>query len=331
MVRLENIWENKLLNNNWSEQCYKIYQKFIAESTLNQYNSYLDKYKLFCLETYTEFPPNIVFRQASVAAFLYMLCSNSKRPQSLVKMSWAAITHFYDAIDFSIRSSDLNHFMHALINHRTSSPQGRTPIPPIQPILNVFKSWECNDKLSIEKLRMKCICLLCLAAMCRPSDIAPRTGFFRRQICFNTDNSATIVFFGIKNDRDRKGFEINLAPASDISIDPVKTLECYLRRTRQNEVNDGDTHVFRSLTSPNDGISAATVSNVLRAGLREAGLAEQYTARSFRAAGATAAIRGGADPDITRQVGKWRNREVFFDHYVYPGDCTITNRILSGQ
>ena len=228
----------------------------------------------------------------------------------------------------------MTHFMYALIKHGTLSPQGRTPIPPIQPILALFKKWECNESLSIDKLRQKCISLLCLTAMCRPSDIAPRLGFFRRQIRFNDDNSATITFFGIKNDSQRKGFEIKLSPASDQSLDPVKALKCYLQRTSENGVTDGDTHVFRSLNSPADGISASTVAKVLRSCLSEAGLADEYTARSFRAAGATAAVKSGCEPDTARQIGRWKNREVFMDHYVilghdHPGAPSITDQILS--
>ena len=329
MVRLESCWLNKLSNRNWSEQCYNIYHKFLAESTLEQYNSYLNRYKELCFETYGEFPPQVQCRQASVAAFLHFVCRNSQRPQSLVKMSWSAITHFYDALDFDIRSVDMTHFMYALIKHGTLSPQGRTPIPPIQPILALFKKWECNESLPIDKLRQKCISLLCLTAMCRPSDIAPRLGFFRRQIRFNDDNSATITFFGIKNDSQKKGFEIKLSPASDQSLDPVQALKCYLQRTSENGVTNDDTHVFRSLTSPADGISASTVAKILRSCLSEAGLADEYTARSFRAAGATAAVKSGCDPDTARQIGRWKNREVFFDHYVYPGAPAITDQILS--
>ena len=153
--------------------------------------------------------------------------------------------------------------------------------------------------------------------------------FFRRQIRFDDDNSATINFFGIKNDSQRKGFEIKLSPASDQCLDPVQALKCYLERTCENGVIDDDTHVFRSLNSPADGITASTVAKILRSCLSEAGLADEYTARSFRAAGATAAVKSGCEPDSARQIGRWKNREVFFDHYVYPGAPSITDQILS--
>ena len=329
VLRLENIWEIKLKNNNWSAQAYTIFQKFIAQSTLEQYNSYLNKYKIFCINTYGVFPPEVALREASVADFLLELCNMSKRPQSLIKMSWAAVTHYYDALEFNIRNKDLKNYMSALIKDKTLCPQGRTPIPPLKPIINMFKTWNSNEELTIEDLRLKCVCLLCLTAMCRPSDIAPKIGFFRRQIIFNEDKSATILFFGIKNDSNRKGFEIVLTPSNEPKIDPVQTLKCYLQRTCVNEVTDGDTPVFRSLTSQTDGISAATVAKILKTGLERAGLADEYTARSFRAAGATAAVRAGIQPDAARQIGRWRNRDVFFDHYVYTTEKSITDKIMT--
>ena len=245
-------------------------------------------------------------------------------------MAWAAITHLYDSLDIDVRTKDITHFIQALVKHGTSCPQGRTPIPPIDPILNLFRNWENNETLSIDRLRQKCISLLCLTAMCRPSDIAPGSGFFRKQIKFNLDNSATITFFGIKNDTKRKGFEIKLTPATEHTIDPVACLRCYLNRTKGDSDKEcGETPVFRSLTSPSVGLKATTVSQILRKTLKDAGLADEYTARGFRAAGATAAIRSGCDPDSTRQIGRWGSRDVFFDHYVYPGAPSVTDKIFS--
>ena len=55
----------------------------------------------------------------------------------------------------------------------------------------------------------------------------------RKQIKFNDDGSANIIFFGIKNDSDRKGFEIVLGSTDESVIDPVLTLQDYIKRTRK--------------------------------------------------------------------------------------------------
>ena len=296
-----------------------MYHHFLAECTLEQYNSYLTKYKDFCVNSYGEVPPQVALREASVTGFSFSICQKSKRPLSIVKMAWAAITHLYDSLEFDVRSGDMSHFMQALVKRFTSCPQGRTPIPPIQPILNVFRKWGCNEKLPIEKLRQKCIALLCLTAMCRPSDIAPKIGFLRKQIQFNSDKSAT----------NRKGFEIQLTPATEKFVDPVESLLCYLQHTNDLNKECGNDPVFRSRTSPSEEIGPSTVTKILRETLQAAGLAEEYTAWCFRAAGTTAAIRSGCDPDSTRQIVRWISRDVFYDHYVYPVAPSITNKIMS--
>ncbi|GFR94341.1 hypothetical protein ElyMa_002665700 [Elysia marginata] len=141
MVRLESFWSNKLSKRHWNEQFFGLYRHFLAESTLEQYNSYLTRYKTFCIQSYGEFPPQTSFREASITGFL----------------------------------------------------------------LNV----------------------------------------------------------------------------TDVTIVSL-------------------------------GVGAATVSQILRKTLHAAGLAGEYTARGFRAAGATAAIRSGCDPDSTRQKGRWASRDVLF-------------------
>lgn len=285
---------------------------------------------MHCIESYGVFPPPIEGRHASVASFLYNLASCSQRPQSLLKMAWSATVQFYDAIDFDIRCKDLLNIMHALVKTFTCVPQGRTPIPDIQPIMALFRTWGQNVSLPIDRLRQKCIALLCLTAMCRPSDISPQTGFLRKQIQFNDDGSATIMFFGIKNDADRKGFEIRLAPTADPITDPINCLKTYIDRTTNNAgYDDLERPVFLSLTPPYKAIGAGSVAQILTKTLRDAGFAGKYTARSFRAAGASAAVSSGCDPDTTRQIGRWKSRDVFFEHYVYPKSGTITESIVN--
>ena len=231
MVCLENLWLGKLESLHWPKSVSECFKHFLAQSTLEQYNTYVNKYRRFCLENYCTFPPKYELRQASVASFLHSIALTSQRPQSMIKMAWSAIVHYYEAINHDIKCTNLYHLMHAIVKCHTKAPQGRTPVPDIAPIISLFETWGPNEALSDEKLRQKCVSLLCLTAMCRPSDLAPRVGFHRNQIVFNKDGSATVTFFGIKNDADRKGFEIKLSPTSEKISDPVKCLRNYLDRT----------------------------------------------------------------------------------------------------
>ena len=62
----------------------------------------------------------------------------------------------------------------------------------------MFKAWGNNDNLGLKRLRQKAITLFALSAMCGPSDIAPKVGFYRDQIEFTADGKMKVTFFGIK-------------------------------------------------------------------------------------------------------------------------------------
>ena len=100
---------NKFSARHSNENCFKVYNHFLAKSTLEQYNSYLTKYKDFCVNSYGEFPPQV--REASATGFLFFICQESKRPLSIIKMAWAAITHLHNSLEFDVRPGDMSHFM----------------------------------------------------------------------------------------------------------------------------------------------------------------------------------------------------------------------------
>ena len=50
-----------------------------------------------------------------------------------------------------------------------------------------------------------------------------------------------------------------------------------------------------------------------------AGLADQgFLAKSFRPTGATIAVNSGVLQETVMQIGRWKTKEVFLNHYVYP-------------
>ena len=141
--------------------------------------------------------------------------------------------------------------------------------------------------------------------------------FTTDQITFHDDGSVTVVFFGIKNDTSREGFEVKLPPAGEPQVDHVAALKCYIQRTRKFRPDKKP--VFLSLTQPYTAIQHATISKQLNEAIDLAGLGDRgYSARSFRPTGATAAVKSGCLPETAMQIGRWKTREVFFNRYVYP-------------
>ena len=95
---------------------------------------------------------------------------------------------------------------------------------PIAPFIRLFESWGVHESLTLAQLRQKAITLLTITSMASPSNLAPRVSFFREQVKFNSDGSATFNFFGTKNDSQRSGFEVRIVCTNSVLTDPILCL-----------------------------------------------------------------------------------------------------------
>ena len=104
-----------------------------------------------------------------------MSAESSKRPSSLLNTSSAAIGNLYEALNQqSPVSPDVRSLITALKKCETAIPIERSKVVPRQPFIEMFMSWKENDQLTTEELRMKCLVLVGLCLMLRPSDLAPK-------------------------------------------------------------------------------------------------------------------------------------------------------------
>ena len=122
-------------------------------------------------------------------------------------------------------------------------------------------------------LRLKAVTLLALTLMLRRSDIVPngvifydspgltlRQNFTLKNLVFER-NHMKVTFFGMKNDAQRKGFEVILPKSNVVKIDLVQTLYDYTKRTWEDTGQDGP--VFISFRSPYNAVDSSTVSKLL--------------------------------------------------------------------
>ena len=150
-------------------------------------------------------------------------------------------------------------------------------------------------------MRLKCICLLAIVTMLRPSDIAPKAvmiddlgnihnfSFTYDQLHFYENGSMSIIIHGNKNDSKRHGFIVDVAPSSVENICPVRTMKCYLDRTQKFWGEYGP--VFMSLNNPYGALSSQAITNILNESISLVGLPRNlYSAKSFRPSGATKAV-----------------------------------------
>ena len=324
----------------WDDRARAQFKLFLAPSTLLTYDRYVSRFNELCVNRGVS-----VFDQPTVIKFLCDLADASQRPRSVLNCASAALTHLFTALgqDNPMHDPFVRNLITALVKSGTVAVRERSQVIPVQQLRDLFSKWPDNTSLDIKRLRQKCITLLALAIMLRPSDIAPRavlfspdsclTGsmtFTRRQVMFHQDNTATIYIHGNKNDTDRAGFEVRVQPCSDETLCPVRTLALYLQRTDLQAPSPGSP-VFVSLRRPFQALSAQAIAMSLNEVLKEAGLYPEFTAKDFRPTGATCQIDNGVNPKTVMRLGRWKTETVFFDHYVHsrPPSSFSDNVLLS--
>ena len=278
-----------------------------------------------------------------MAECILEIIKDSIRPQSLVTCVLAALSHVYVSLDVPdiTKEEVIKKFVCGIIKSSTLAPRQRSRAMPTNVFRDFFRGWD-NKSLTLKELRLKSITLLALVAMLRPSDIAPNANLFEcnsreqnkfifscRQLKFNDDGSLSITIHGNKNDVKRTGFVIDIQPAEDERLCPVKTLELYIQRTASFRGQEGP--VFLTLNKPYNPLSAKAVSNILNESISLVGLSRNlYSAKSFRPTGATKAVSEGINPNIVQKTGRWKTTSVFFEHYVHSRvPKEYTNKLLS--
>ncbi len=175
-----------------------------ADSTFDSYNRALSKMYTYCVSMGIPFPPSSSAHMASYVAFL---AGGSQRPQSAINTASSAVKCYQKALgDPTVVDDDVHLLMRGCVKVGSSAPMRRSRVMPIQAYRDLFMSWPNNAWLSIANLRLKCITLLSLTAMLRPSDAASQNKVFDQesmnmtawvfstdQLKFNDDGDSGII------------------------------------------------------------------------------------------------------------------------------------------
>ncbi len=142
--------------------------------------------------------------------------------------------------------------------------------------------------------------------------------FTTDNISFQPSGEATIIFHGIENDTARTGFQVTLQLAQEpINLILFEHFGITLTGLVINQ-QPQENPVFLAFTPPYGSITAKTVANVMNEAVDAVGLSGQgFSAKSFRPTGATLAVESGCDPEIAMQIGRWKTKSVFYEHYVH--------------
>lgn len=169
---------------------------------------------------------------------------------------------------------------------------------------------------------------LALVFMARPSDLAPKEVVFNPSslslgktvlttddIHFNENGLLQVAFWGIKNDSKHQGFEVSVhSDMTDTLLDPVKCLKLYVAKIEEFRPKDTKPLLislkppYRALSSDTFGTEEAIVGTIGYHGIY---------CKIFSPHCRHQAMKQNILPETALQIGRWKTKEVFFNHYVY--------------
>ena len=176
-VRLADLWRTRLSSRGWSQTASELLTLCLADSTQLTYNRYIQDCQEFCATRDALFPPD---DSAILADFLLDRCKSSERPHSTLRCISAALGAVYEGCGMNNLMSEphISRLCQAIVKCGTEAPMQRSRVMDVSAFTRMFRSWQCNDALSLKQLRIKTITLLAIVLMLRPSDIAPKATSF---------------------------------------------------------------------------------------------------------------------------------------------------------
>ena len=119
---LDGEWEKHLTKLHWPQTSIVAYKYFLSQSTLQQYDKYLECFRRFCCEKYECFPPPAEFISCSTDEFLTLQSKKSNRPESLLRGSLAALSNYFEVTQGkNLISHEIRNLVKALIKSETKA------------------------------------------------------------------------------------------------------------------------------------------------------------------------------------------------------------------
>ena len=185
----------------------------------------------------------------------------------------------------------------------------------VSKVLQLLKSKGDIAAFSLKDLTFRLVMLLALANADRASDL------WALDVKFLSMTSEGAIFrlaSLTKTARPDKPITSCYSPLPDASLCPVRTLQQYLTRTVNWRESAGNSKLFLSLNKPHHPVTSATIARWLKQVLREAGVAENFSAHSTRATAVSVAFDKGVPISDIMKTADWSSDSVFKKYYYKP-------------
>ena len=108
----------------------------------------------------------------------------------------------------------------------------------------------------------------------------------------------------------------------------VSSLKVYLSKTEQFRTQQGSSQLLLSFSKPHRPVSTDPIARWIRTVLKLAGVGDQFTAHSTRAAATSAAKRNGMTLDQIMKCAGWSNATTFARFYDKPCESLTLSEAL---
>ena len=202
----------------------------------------------------------------------------------------------------------------------------------VSKVLQHLKSKGNIAALSLKDLTFRLVMLLALANADRASDLWALDVKF---LSMTSEGASFRLASLTKTARPDKPITSCYSPLPDASLCPVRTLQQYLTRTVNWRESAGKSNLFLSLNKPHHPVTSATIARWLKQVLREAGVAENFSAHSTRATAVSVAFDKGVPISDIMKTADWSSDSVFKKYYYKPmisvNPCRFANAVLTND
>ncbi|CAH2223121.1 jg66, partial [Pararge aegeria aegeria] len=278
-----------------------------SSKTLNQYNSYLKSWWLYCNNK------GLSYCDSNVTQLIEFLTEkfNSGAGYSTLNSYRSALSIL---LGQEITCQDnVKRFFKGVYRKKPPAPKYDTTWDP-NLVLNYLQNYYPNDLISLKDLSLKTITLIALASAQRMQTLSLMK---IQNISFEEDKIKIKIDDLIKTSKPNAFQPLIVLPyiRENPKICPALCLKMYLDRTYTLRLQED--FLFISYQKPHKKIGTQTLSHWVKSILQKSGIdITLYGAHSTRHASTSAAHRAGVNLEIIRKAAGWtKDSNVFLKYY----------------
>lgn len=282
-----------------------------APATKKQYNSYLEKWTIFCVENRVNpRKPSII----EIMRYLTWLSVSKGMSYSAINTARSALSAYVQPFGIFTAGSHPEIRRHVKgINRKNPTPARIMITWDVNTVFIMLKKWAPLSSLSLTKLTFKCVMLLALVLAQRAQTLA----YMKLSGLTWLDEKVLIGMEELLK-HNRQGQPLEIFQVSRFNKDkrlcPVRTLKEYLKATKKRR--GGSNHVWISLSKPYHGVGTETISRWLRRTLALAGVNDTvYKGHSTRSASTSKAKQLAVPLETILKRARWTNATTFGKYY----------------